>query len=159
MFCAHLLVIPTVCGQVWYSSTKSSPCSHLPGHVHKQEIYDSLNPSLRFKVSYTSGIAPRTASECLLLPHHLRSDCLLQQGRAWLYSMPPCTGGRAEMNPGQSRFTPAQVLALCSCRILQTTGVFPRKPIPVLTCSFVISKTENSLRTEIKYARDHRTQG
>lgn len=89
------------------------------------------NPSPCFKVSYTNGTAPRRASECLLSPYHLRRQCLLQQGNAWLYNMPPCSGSRAEIDPGESRFTSAQGLASCSCGLLWTTRVFPRKPMRV----------------------------
>lgn len=71
----------------------------------------------------------------------------------------PALEAEQRLTQGRAESLQPKVLVLCSCRILQITGVFPRKPIPVLTCSFMISKTENSLRTEIKYARDNRTQG
>lgn len=120
----------TVCGCV--TAAESSPCSHLPWHAHHQRFMICLNnPSPCFKVCYMNGTAPRRASKCLLSPYHLRRQWVLQQGNAWLYNMPPCSGSRAEIYPGQSRFTSAQGLASCSCRLLWTTRVFPRKPMRV----------------------------
>lgn len=141
MFCTCLLMILTVCGYVTAAlSLHSAVICH---SILKTTIFMLClnNPSPQSKVSYTNGIAPRRASECLLLPHSLRREQLLQQGHAWLYNMLPCTGNRAEIYWGQSRFTSAQALASCSCRLLLITGIFPRKPIPVLTCSFMRSKT------------------
>lgn len=141
----YVLYIPahdTDCMWVCYSSTESSPCSHLPWHTKTTRFMICLNNSSpQSKVSYTNGIPPRRARECLLLSQCLRREELLQQGHAWLYNMLPCRGSRTKVYQGPSRLTSAQALASCSCRLLPIPGIFPRKSILVLTCSFMISKT------------------
>lgn len=113
---------------------------HQAWHAHKRFICLN-NPSPQLKVSYKNGIAPR-ASGCLLSPRHHRREQLLQWGDGWLCNVLPCTGNTAGIHPGQSRFTAAQVLPSRSCRLLRATAVFPRKPILVLTCTFVKSMTK-----------------
>lgn len=113
-FCTCLLVILTV-GK--YVTAAASPQLAVICHsmlTTERFMICLNNPSPLFNVSYMNGIAPRRASECLMSPHHHRRQQLLQQGHAWLRSVPARTGSGAEIYSGQSRFTLAHVAADCS---------------------------------------------
>lgn len=141
MFSTYLLMILTVCGYVT-AALSLHPAVICHGILKTTRFMICLNNSSpQSKVSYTNGIPPRRARECLLLSQCLRREELLQQGHAWLYNMLPCRGSRTKVYQGPSRLTSAQALASCSCRLLPIPGIFPRKSILVLTCSFMISKT------------------
>lgn len=106
-----------------YSSTEFLPCSHLSQHFHSQEIYDPCKQSHSWRpVAWMALLHVQCVNGFC---HHT----MLQQGHAWVHNMPPCTVSRAELYPWQGTFTPTQVLASHSCRLLQTLEFSQESPL------------------------------